>query len=76
MAFLEAGGGTIAGALIAFLGLKSKIRTIEKRHVELAKNVVYCNVFKEFKESYEKEQKSQNSMLGEIRNDIKSLIKR
>ncbi|MCP3681586.1 MAG: hypothetical protein GY861_02755 [bacterium] len=67
-----AGGGTLLGAALAFLGMKNQITDIKENIKDLKTNVVYKDVFEQHSENID----LQFEHLKEGVDDIKDLIKK
>lgn len=64
----------IGGAAASFFGFKAKISDLEKRMDKISDSVVYEDTFTVKHDSIEQRFDSHESMLKEIRGDIKTLI--
>lgn len=72
-----AGGlGAFLGALGSWLGFKQRLDAVDKRLDTLAEGVIYEDTCEARCSGMEQRVKEQSLLLAEMRNDIKSLLKR
>jgi len=71
-----AGGlGAVLGALISFFGLKDRIITVDKRVDSMVENVVFKDSCKSTVSGIQRELDSQTTLITEVRDDIKDILK-
>lgn len=68
-------GGSLLGALLAFLGLKTRIDAAEKKICTLNNNVVYEATCQARHHGFEQRFDDQAELLKEVRTDIKSILR-
>jgi len=69
-----AGGGGVLGALLVWLGLKSKLQDVEKRISSLSKGVRYIDTCNEICKSLNQRLQSMESRQSEMCKDIKLIL--
>jgi len=70
------GGGGFLGVVLAWLGFKSKICTIEKRLDSLVKDVQYERTCNEIHKAIDQRLENIEEMQKETREDIKSILEK
>ncbi len=69
-------GGGIIGTVLAWLGFKSRINSIEKKIEAISKSVVYMDVFREFEKRYIESCNNIYDRLEKIDNKLERLTNR
>ena len=69
------GAGAFVGAILTFLGFKSRLDALERNMSKLGDNVVYTDTCLANLTGVKDTQKAQNILLKEVRDDIKTILK-
>ena len=69
------GAGAFMGALLTFLGFKSRLDTLEKRMSKMSDSVVYMDTCQANLKGVKEAQEAQGKLLTEVRDDIKTILK-